>query len=228
MNPTSLIENTISYSSTIRWKYISIYWIILISILISGIALPFIKLDISIKSVGIIRPIDEKTELKSSISTVIEKLNFKEGDTVQKGDIIIQLRKNNLTLKTTMNDFEIKQRNFFIADLTSLTRNKSSFTVRVSDLQSPLYKQQCSHFIFQLSELNAELKKVNKELYMDSLLSVDRVIAPKEMFDKQIEHEKLMANIRATEEQQIATWQQELATFKLQKKSIRKCQSTVK
>ena len=143
---------------------------------------------------------------------------FKEGDTVRKGDIILQLRKENIAIKKTMNDFEINQRNLFIKDLDKLTTIKSThFTINLDALISPLYKQQCSHFIFQMSELSAQLKKVNKELYMDSLLSVDRVIAPKEMFDKQIEHEKLLANIRATQEQQIAIWQQQLVTYQLEK-----------
>lgn len=217
MHLTSITDNTIVYTSTIKRNQISLYWLILIFLLICGAALPFVKLDISVKSSGIIRPVDEKTELKSSISTVIDTIYFKEGDTVHKGDIIIQLRKQNIAIKKTMNDFEINQRNLFIKDLDNLTRNTPVFKVTVNDLQSPLYKQQCSHFIFQLSELNAELKKVNKEMHMDSLLSVDRVIAPKEMFDKQIEHEKLTANIRATQEQQIATWQQELATYQLEK-----------
>jgi membrane fusion protein, peptide pheromone/bacteriocin exporter len=180
-------------------------------------SLPFIKLDISIKSAGIIRPIDEKTELKSSISTVIDTLYFKEGDTVKKGDVIIQLRKENITLKKTMNDFEIGQRNQFINDLVSLTHHYEFNSGTVAALQNPVYKQQCSRFVFQLSELNAQLKKVNKELQIAKTLSADKVIAPKEMFDKEIEHEKLMANIRATKEQQIATWQQELARYQLEK-----------
>ena len=218
MNYTSITNNTIIYTSTINRNYISIYWFILIFIIICSAALPFINLDISVKSSGIIRPVDEKTELKSSVSTVIDTLFFKEGDTVRKGDIIIQLRKENIAIKKTMNDFEINQRELFIKDLDKLTTSKTTiFSCNVNALLSPLYKQQCSHFIFQLSELNAQLKKVNKELYMDSLLSVDRVIAPKEMFDKQIEHEKLLANIRATQEQQIAIWQQQLATYQLEK-----------
>ena len=85
MNSTSITNNTIVYTSTIKRNYISIYWLILIFILICGTALPFIKLDISVKSSGIIRPVNEKTELKSSLSTVINTLFFKEGDKVRKG-----------------------------------------------------------------------------------------------------------------------------------------------
>ena len=85
MNYTSITNNTIIYTSTINRNYISIYWFILIFIIICSASLPFIQLDISVKSSGIIRPVDEKTELKSSLSTVINTLFFKEGDKVRKG-----------------------------------------------------------------------------------------------------------------------------------------------
>lgn len=127
------------------------------------------------------------------------------------------MHKENSAIKKTLNDFEINQRNQFIADLSNLTHAASFNTATVNALQSPVYKQECSQFVFELSELNAQLKKVNKELYMDSVLSIDKVIAPKEMFDKKIEHEKLLANIRATEEQKIAGWQQDLAKYQLEK-----------
>jgi len=180
-------------------------------------SLPFIQLDISVKSAGIIRPKDEKTDLKSSISTTIDTIYFKEGDTVKKGDVIIQLHKENIAIRKSMNDFEISQRNLFITDLSLLTLHALFTGEEVISLRSPVYKRQFSLFKYQLSELNAQLKKVNRELYMDSILSIDKVIAPKEMFDKQIEHEKLIANIRATTEQQIANWQMELARYQLEK-----------
>lgn len=225
MTKFSLYENKIVYLSGINKKQYSIYWLILLIVITSIVSLPFIKFDISVKSPGIIRPVNEKTEIKSSISTVIDSVCFKEGDTVHKGDVIIQLRKQNIAIKKTMNDFEINQRNHFITDLANLTQQKNFNSVTVVSLQSPTYKQQYSRFIFQVTELNAQQKKVNREMYMDSVLFVDKVISPKEMFDKQIEHEKLIANIRATKEQQIATWQQELATYQLEKSQYQNANS---
>jgi HlyD family secretion protein len=181
------------------------------------VSLPFIYIDISVKSQGIIRPKDEKTELKSFVSTSIDSIYCKEGDTVKKGDIIIQLRKENIAIKKAMNDFEINQRNQFISDLFFLTQNNNFSSSSVKRLQSPVYKQEKSRFVYQLSELNTMLKKIKKEIYIDSVLYKDKVIAPKEMFDKQIEFEKIHANIKTTIEQQLATWQGELARYQLEK-----------
>ena len=153
---------------------------------------------------------------------------FKEGDTVYKEDIIIQLRNQHLAIRKTMNDFEMSQRNRFIADLTTLTRQEEFNNAVVTRIQSPVYKQESSRFVYQLSELTAQLKKVTKELYMDSLLSADKVISPKEMFDKQIEYEKLTLHIQATKVQQIATWQQQLANYQLEKSQFENANRQIK
>src|SRR5882762_9921295 len=81
----SILENRISYGSEIKHKYFLLFWVILVILIASFASLPFIKLDVSVKSPGIIRPKNEKTELRSSISTVIDTIYFKEGDTVKQG-----------------------------------------------------------------------------------------------------------------------------------------------
>lgn len=217
MNFNSINNNFVTYNSEINQKQISIYWLVLLFLVASIAALPFIKLDIAVKTSGIIRPVDEKTELRSSVSTVIDDIYFKEGDTVHKGDLVIQLRKKNIGIKKSMNDYAIIQNNQFISDLKILTGSDHFSAATVSSLKSPVYKQQSSRFSFQLSELNAQQKKVNRELYVDSVLMVDKIISLKELFDKQIEHEKLAANIRATSEQQMAIWQQDLSKYQLEK-----------
>ena len=214
---SELRNDLITYKSEINSKQISIYWLVLLFIAAAIASLPFIKLDITVKSPGIIRPVDEKTDLKSSVSTVIDAIYFKEGDTVNKGDLVIQLRKQNIGIKKSMNDFAILQNSQFIADLKLLTKSDRFSSATVSSLSTPVYKQQSSRFAFQLSELNAQQKKVNRELYVDSILMVDKIISLKELFDKQIEHEKLAANIRATSEQQMAVWQQDLSRYQLEK-----------
>ena len=99
MNFINSSDTSITYNTEINRKQISIYWLVLSFLVASIASLPFIKLDISVKSPGIIRPVDEKTELRSSVSTVIDRIYFKEGDTVHKGDVIIQLRKQNIAIK---------------------------------------------------------------------------------------------------------------------------------
>ena len=86
-------SDSIIYKYKVAQTHFTIYWVILLIIILSISSLPFIKLDISVKSTGIIRPKDEKTELKSSISTTIDNIYFKEGDIVNNGDIIVYVNR---------------------------------------------------------------------------------------------------------------------------------------
>jgi hypothetical protein len=66
-----MYHNLITYSSEISRKQIYKYWLELAFLVVSIAPMPFIKLDISVKSLGIIRPGDEKTELSTSVNTVL-------------------------------------------------------------------------------------------------------------------------------------------------------------
>lgn len=217
MDKAFSIDSSIVYSGQIGRRTLSVYWLVLCITVLSIIALPFIELEISVKASGIVRPREERAELKAGATTVIEAINFKEGELVNKGEVVVRLRMENLGIKRSMNVIEIAQRDEFIRDLTLLTQDVQCPVNSVRGVRSPLYKQQTSRFLFQLSELDAVLRKVTRELRTDSLLAAEKIIAPKEMFDKQVEFEKLVATIQLTRGQQIAAWQQELVRYKIER-----------
>lgn len=108
------------------------------------------------------------------------------------------------------------QRRQFIQDLQLLTGVGFISQDTYGNLMSPLYKQQISRFLHQQAEQQALIKKATHELAMDSILAVDKIIAPKELFDKQIENEKLQAAFRAFKQEQLSVWQQELVRYRLE------------
>lgn len=191
-----------------------VYWLLVIFIAISISCLPFLYFDISVKTNGVIRPSSERTEIRSLLSGIIDTIFYTEGQSVAKSSIIVRLRDNNSLSKKILNDYEITQRQQFIRDLEILTTNP--YLTSTNIVKSPVYKQQISRFIYQKADQEASLKKVKKELYTDSILSIDRVIAPKEMFDKMVENEKMQAAYHAFKNEQISVWQQDLAKYKLE------------
>jgi len=211
-----LVNSQQVYITSINTKSIAVYWFILLIIITSLIALPFLYFDISVKSSGIIRPSSERTEIKPIQSGIIETIFYKEGQLVQQDSIIAQLRNNDFFAKKILSDYELMQRRQYIHDLALLTSMGYISNGTLGNMQSPVYKQQITRFIYQTSEQEASLKKVKKELWMDSTLSVDGVIAPKEMFDKIVENEKLQAAYHAFKNEQISIWQQDLAKYQLE------------
>lgn len=45
-----------------------IYWVVLLAITATIVALPLIYIDISVQGSGVVRPVTEKTEIKSAIT----------------------------------------------------------------------------------------------------------------------------------------------------------------
>lgn len=193
-----------------------LYSILVLLIIVFIIFLPLFKFDVSVKSAGITRPINERTEIKSSVSGTIDKIFFNEGDFIQKDSLIIQLKDNTSPAKAIQNSYELNQRRTFVTDLEFLTSASILTQKNITDLASPLYKQQLNRFIYQQAEQQAILNKVKEELRMDSILSAGKVISPKEMFDKTLESEKNNAAYLAFRNEQIALWQQDLLKYRLE------------
>jgi len=192
---------------------IIIYTLILFFVFIVCFLLPFIKSTISVKSAGLTRPINERTEIKPSISGIIESILVQEGDTIQMGQLLATFKDVNTQPKIILNQFELKQRLNFIHDLEQLIHSNDYQNLI---LQTPLYRQQLNRFRFQLSDQQAAIKKVLREQEINNTLYKERVIASKEHFDKEIEAERLKAAYEAFKNDQITTWQNDLQRYKLE------------
>ena len=214
---TKELENAaVTYLPSIKVRTQAIYLILCFMVLLALCLMPFLYTDISIKSQGIIRPDSERTEIKPLVSGIIDTIYAKEGQFVKKDEIIVRLRDIVNSPKELVNAFEIKQRNEYIHDLGILTTSLYLTDEIISALQSPLYKQQVSQFIYQRTDQEASIKKVSNEVRIDSSLVKDRVLAAKDLFDKQIERDKLQASYRAFKNQQYGAWEQDLAKYKLE------------
>jgi len=193
-----------------------LYIIILSCVFFLILSLPFIHSDISIKSMGITRPVTERTEVKPIMTGIIDTIYFKEGEMVNKDAVILRLKDPNTKGKLIMNNFEISQREQFIHDLSILTNSLDLETSTINKLTAPLYKQQLAKFTNQKQDLEASIGKAKKELDINTPLAKDKIISGKEFYDIQINYQKLQSSYKAFVQEQLSIWQQELARYNLE------------
>lgn len=209
------METVIEYIPKIKREGHFLYLFILLGFLILIATLPFISLDISVKANGICRPTSERTEIKTLISGIIDSLYIKDGEYVKKGEVILRLKDLVTKSKIKLNKFEIEQRLLFIHDLEILTTTNDSLLI-VSNLFSSLYKDQAFRFLHRINDLDASVKKANKEIEMNLSLYNDKVISPKEFFDIQINQDKSLSSYKAYKQEQLSIWEQELIKYKIE------------
>ncbi|OZI06664.1 hypothetical protein BWI93_18605 [Siphonobacter sp. BAB-5385] len=88
---------------------------------VASIALPFIYVDISIQSAGIIRTVSEKTEIKPLFSGHIHSWNIKENQRVHRGQTLLVIETAQLDSKLKINLFQQREQRRFLSDLNALT-----------------------------------------------------------------------------------------------------------
>lgn len=121
--PNEWIENSIEtyiYQHTTKSQII--YWIVLAAVTAVMIALPFIYVDISVQGSGVVRPVTEKTEIKSSITELIDSVYVREGDQVNKGDVLLRFRTNNSDYKINYQTNRLNDYEAHLSDLAYLAK----------------------------------------------------------------------------------------------------------
>ena len=210
---SSLENNTISYFSR---KGSSVYISIVAMLIAILFCLPYIHCEIYIKTSGITRPMNERTEVKSFISGIIDSIFYTEGAKVRKGAVILRIKDPSTISKKKLNQYEISQREIFIHDLVTLTSTNNISATTIENLNSPLYKQQTARFVHQKDDQEASIKKATRELEINTSLARDKVISGKEFFDSQINFEKIQSGYKAFTQEQLSSWQQDLAKYRLE------------
>ncbi len=215
--PAEILEHTTLYylpgiSKTNR----AIYFIIVSSIILAFVATPFIYTTVSVRSSGIIRPVNERAEIKAIVSGLIDSIYHKEGDSINSGEILLRMKDLSSKIKIRTSEFEITQKNILIQDLVFLTTHNNLLEDDIIHLNSPIYKEQLSRFIHQKDIQEACLRKSSEEFSINNKLALDKIISPKELFDSKNNDEKIKSTFNAFLKEQQIIWQQDLNRFNME------------
>ncbi len=181
-----------------------IYLIVLAAIVIAIVLLPIVNVTISVQGTGIIRPVSEKTEVKSLVSDIVEQVFVQENKVVQKDAVILQLRTSSIDSKLRLLEYQKAKTSGYITDLLTLTAQQS-----VTKFHSPDYQQEFTYFIKQDEELKNKCEKAKKEYERNKKLYDQELISEKDLdnFRFQLEQpktiEKLIMVINLTSGKQI-------------------------
>ncbi len=200
-------------------KVSAIYMLLLAVVVALIVSMAFVRTTISTRARGIIRPLTERSELRVPVAGIVQEINFRDGDMVTAGAIVLKLRDKNTRPQANATALEIKKTRDFIHDLERITLGDLN-AVSEAVLLSPVYRQQLSRFRFDQVANEAALKKVGRELELSRLLLKERVIARKEMNDIEIEYLRLEATYEAFKSEQYSQWLQELARYRTELGSL--------
>lgn len=100
-------------SSDTRAIYLSIFFLLTAIIC----ALPLLKINVSVRARGMIRPESERASVRAPVAGIIREVKLKEGLFVEKQDILVTIEDSALIHKTRLNEQEIHTRRQWLRDL---------------------------------------------------------------------------------------------------------------
>lgn len=206
--------NSYIYKHTTRSQII--YWVVLLALAVSLVALPLIYVDVTVQNAGMIRPVNERTEIKAPISELVDSIYVKEGSKVKKGDVLLQLRSDNLQSKNTHLQQQLYDINAQINDLKALISNNVP-----SAFSSGLRQQQYVYYAKRKQELETMLEKAEKEHERNKLLYEKEVISANEYEQYFYAYQKLENELSSLQNNQLSTWQTDLNALELSRMELR-------
>lgn len=207
--PNEWIENSIEtyiYQHTTKSQVI--YWVVLLAITATLVALPFIYVDISVQGSGVVRPIAEKAEITSSVTEIVDSVFVREGEQVKKGDVILRFKTANSDYKISYQISRLNDCSAQLMDLAYLAKGEKPNT-----FSSPVRQQEYIYFIRKKQELETALAQAEKEYMCNKTLFEKKVISEEEYDGYYFKLQNQRNELASLMQSQLSTWQADKNTY---------------
>lgn len=220
--PSEIMEYTAEYHfNKNNPKTMVIYQSLLILVFAVGIALFFVKVDVSVKSIGMLRTFNENNTIKSIVSGRVEEVFVKENQHVQAGEVILKIRADILDQQATLLQNQEDELGSQLDDLKKLSLLvKNNRWQSKPLLMSSLYRQQFMLFWQRVSQVKNRLAVVKKNFDRYAFLYKKKVISAAEYDEANFNYEHVKNELQLIYDEQGSQWQSDLNTLSMQVKSL--------
>lgn len=203
--PPEIIENSVESNFVRNNQKTRIIYTVVILFLIGFIAsLPFIKVDISTQSRGVIRAKLDNNQLIPAVYSRIEWLNISENQSVKKGDTLVILNSEKTEKQISLNQYLIDENLKYIYDLQNLVANKSN-------LKTSKYRGEYAEYQQTILDHRTRVNRAKHEYDLSKELYELKVGIKTDYDQKKYAYELALSALNVYEEQQKSTWQNKLS-----------------
>jgi HlyD family secretion protein len=217
--PKEIIENSAEvhqFRHSTRSKVI--YVIILVALIGTFGALPFLRVDVYTSARGIIKPNKDRVGLNVINSGRILHSKIINNRSVYKGDTLLVIDDNGIDDRLGFLTYQLKETTLFIEDLTVLLGKGK---VLKNGLVSSKYQRVYLQYTQKLRELRVRYTKVKRDFDRNKILYDKGVISKSEFENKHFEYDLAISDIDQFKKQQKTTWQADLTQYQNELKEVR-------
>ena len=210
-DPINTLENLIAKNKT---KSVSLYLIVVLALLLLIGLTPFIKVDISSQSRGVLRSTTDPVPLISIVSGKITHINLRNNREVHVGDTLLVVWQEALETEKKVNDTLFKSNQTILTDLKNLLNGN------VKALKTALIRNDYQRFVTQKNVLEGKVHQAKINHSRFQTLYDKGVIAKAEfekyLFELQFSEQERNSYVN----QQKANWQNQINELELSLQNI--------
>ncbi|MGN8224742.1 HlyD family secretion protein [Gracilimonas sp. BCB1] len=181
-------------------------------------SLPFIQVDVSVKSDGMIRANTERQVLKTPVSGIISEFRIKENNLVQKGDLLVSIDSEEIKQSMEYNRQRQAVLRNYKWDLKSIKR-KLKGELQIS-LSTPLYRSEWLAFEQERMDLEASVRNIESEYERKKKLFDKELISQVELEEQTFQLQSEKRRLELLQRSKLNSWQQELDNFEQEFKGL--------
>jgi multidrug efflux pump subunit AcrA (membrane-fusion protein) len=191
-----------------------VLYLMLIGTFVLALILMFIiRVDISVRTTGVIKPLSERNELRSPVNGIIDSIFITENKHVEAGEVMFKIKNQSIDQQSIAMNSQYEEQKAQAEDLENLVKGATT------GFKSQVYQQQYMAYRQKLNEYNLKYTTVNKQYQRYYSLYKEKVLAPAEFDKYDFERKAAASELALLKEQQQALWQASLTSLKQQLKN---------
>lgn len=214
--PAGVIENSVEkHFHDYHPRTKAIYLALLAAVFIAFIALFFIKVDISVRSAGAFRSVAERSEIRASVSGVVETVLVTENHAVKAGQPLLKVNAQQVNEKSTLESNHYSELQAQLHDLEIITGNSEATLV------TRMYRQQYSLYQQRITDARMKLNVALRAYNRYAALYKGKVVSTGEFEKYEYEKNAAESELSLIKQQQISQWHGELTAIRLQLQEVK-------
>ena len=189
-------------------KTFSIYIVVLLSLFVLLISLPFIKVEVSAQARGVLRSDTEPVPINSIASARVERIYLKNNQEVAAGDTLVVLSSEGLSSERETILKNIQEQKDLLTDL-ELIAHKS-----FSQLQTVALREEYAAYRSACQELQSKVAQAKVKLNRNRQLFDKGVIALSEFETYEFTYQQLNSSLQNLQSKYFSEWSNRKITTK--------------
>jgi HlyD family secretion protein len=178
-----------------------VYVAALATVMAAAAALPLVKVSVTVRSPGIIRPATEKQEIRALVSALAAQVLVRDNQTVAQGDAIVLLRASALDDRAALLVARVAEKQSLLADVTRLLAR------REPGLRTADYQREYSQFVTEVRDNGLAQDRALRETARVRDLYRSQSTTASDLEDKEFQLAQLQSQGRLILERYRTRWQ---------------------